>query len=1073
MDTKDIEEENIEFKEVKFNKEQGDVRGAIEEYTDHVEKMEKAIDILDGYDDFSLLKIKPSSYEHMRGDWHDYGIERTDIHSIGDNREVILNHQQNAASMFLENLRGFGLLADVVGAGKTFEAGVVLSELTYRGKVGSLLIVAISEVLASWEDVICRKFGLGINSLVVIKKEDGRFSMRDGDEGERDLGTSFNWANCIRCEGNHPVKPVLIDLDTFKYLATTSFSDNCLFDMIIVDEAHELCRIDEKDEGKNNIDAMRLLSEMIRKKKEATGEECYCLMLSATPHDGNLKGMFPLWYFICRRGGDPREFTNKSMDKHGAEYVKEYNHYNQDICFGADNISDFVRKKKIYDFQEMEVEQANRKALREQLEKDGKDIKEAFDRANEWVKEHMIDDFLAMEGNEAFREEEDTAVANAYRNVLNLIMIRQSREQIGNVTTRGKKVVNLYFCPCIPEAVERGVFEDIILEGPVSLDFRKVYSDFPDVYYPDIVSGGIRKGFFEKTYGRTGQGHYANVLRQLFHKLEEVRPDGVTGFKKMYESYYFDMMEGFLDSGGGNYADAPRSNSGQYNLFMPYAYRTPGDAYDNKVEYLFKILKKHVGDKVIIFFDYDRESNNSVTYESGDTERSLYDRVQEALEQRLGGVRQIIPIEAAGADTDRKIKSFNDIDEPSILLVKGGFTHGANLQTASVIVNFQVSTNPVDMEQKIGRIFRLGQFRDVTVYSLADVNELEGYALAYFTRIGLFAMDNGDAIILSGCNDSEMVTVRCEKCNRTAIIRKTAYDTLRNELNLGTPEHPKYLVKINENYREMYVAPLTSDGVLSDELEKIPYDEKYLDMGTELMCRARHAREDIFMMSPINNWEFVCSTDKTHKFRRTKGENDEGYECMDMTGKIMCSTPGVGNRSYYCNKLCVISQCGEHRAAFPDCGARKAFMRKEPYSACIEKCRDCREREQCERGLGSRRCMPVSDSEMMQKSVEDCMYCIEHNPAIDMNFGCRPKAHVLKFNNDWNGAECPICRATIRQKRLRTRPGELEKVPMQKFSEHISYLWDIDKAESPYFCKILENEADKVGEIAEILKKSS
>ena len=73
-------------------------------------------------------------------------------------------------TIFLKELRGFGLLADVVGSGKTFEACAILSELAVRGKMQSLLLVVPSQVYDSWINVLENLFGLGDGVLLQVKR---------------------------------------------------------------------------------------------------------------------------------------------------------------------------------------------------------------------------------------------------------------------------------------------------------------------------------------------------------------------------------------------------------------------------------------------------------------------------------------------------------------------------------------------------------------------------------------------------------------------------------------------------------------------------------------------------------------------------------------------------------------------------------------------------------------------------------------------------------------------------------------------------------------------------------------
>ncbi len=262
-----------------------------EAYDGRIAEMNKVVEELDRYDDFSMLKIDPMKYK--RGQGAEYGIKVVQ----GFNDGVILQHQREAALSFLRELRGFGLLADVVGSGKTFEACVVLSELAVRDKVRSLLLVVPEQVYASWLDVLETRFGLGKGVL-------------------QTMGADID-ISAVECESSvsflRPVRPMIVKTEDFvKWPEETA---KLLFDVIVVDEAHHLCA----EEGKY-AKAMKLLSLMMETKKKAN--MTYCLLLSATPHSGNLEHMFRLWYFIRCKGGNPADFDEKEDKNRTAEYNK-------------------------------------------------------------------------------------------------------------------------------------------------------------------------------------------------------------------------------------------------------------------------------------------------------------------------------------------------------------------------------------------------------------------------------------------------------------------------------------------------------------------------------------------------------------------------------------------------------------------------------------------------------------------------------------------------------------------------------------------------------------------------------
>ena len=135
-----------------------DIARTKRQYNKTIYEMNKAVEELDRYDDFDSLKIDLDKYvkTDLSGD---YGIPYDSGKHV--DRSVIFKHQSNAAISFLKDLRGFGLLADVVGSGKTFEAAVILSELAVRGKIKSMLLVVPGQVYDSWIEVLECRFGLG------------------------------------------------------------------------------------------------------------------------------------------------------------------------------------------------------------------------------------------------------------------------------------------------------------------------------------------------------------------------------------------------------------------------------------------------------------------------------------------------------------------------------------------------------------------------------------------------------------------------------------------------------------------------------------------------------------------------------------------------------------------------------------------------------------------------------------------------------------------------------------------------------------------------------------------------
>ncbi len=76
---------------------------------------------------------------------------------------------------------------------------------------------------------------------------------------------------------------------------------------------------------------------------------------------------------------------------------------------------------------------------------------------------------------------------------------------------------------------------------------------------------------------------------------------------------------------------------------------------------------------------------------------------------------------------------------------------GRNLQFCNGMVNFDLPWNPMAIEQRIGRIHRIGQKRDVVVYNLAAKGTIEDYILNLLDRkINMFELVVGEVDAILG-----------------------------------------------------------------------------------------------------------------------------------------------------------------------------------------------------------------------------------------------------------------------------------------------------------------------------------
>ncbi len=71
-------------------------------------------------------------------------------------------------------------------------------------------------------------------------------------------------------------------------------------------------------------------------------------------------------------------------------------------------------------------------------------------------------------------------------------------------------------------------------------------------------------------------------------------------------------------------------------------------------------------------------------------------------------------------------RRFLQKDGPKVLVCTAAGREGINLQTARILFNFDLPWNPMDIEQRIGRIHRYGQMHTAQVYNLVLSDTIEG-----------------------------------------------------------------------------------------------------------------------------------------------------------------------------------------------------------------------------------------------------------------------------------------------------------------------------------------------------------
>ncbi len=218
-----------------------------------------------------------------------------------------------------------------------------------------------------------------------------------------------------------------------------------------------------------------------------------------------------------------------------------------------------------------------------------------------------------------------------------------------------------------------------------------------------------------------------------------------------------------MAAGGGASGQAPHRLSLQHLLtaagsspaasaaaIARFAERHPGDARwtallartraiaaGAKEAALMRLLAQNPAEKKLVFVHH----RDSLTH--------LADRLR-----REGMAFATFSGDMSGPAKDAAVEAFRD-QVPLLLCTESG-GEGRNLQFCNTLVNFDIPWNPMAIEQRIGRIDRIGQAREVFVFNLVAAGTIEDAVLRILDeKINMFELVVGEVGAILGEVDEE------------------------------------------------------------------------------------------------------------------------------------------------------------------------------------------------------------------------------------------------------------------------------------------------------------------------------
>jgi len=158
-----------------------------------------------------------------------------------------------------------------------------------------------------------------------------------------------------------------------------------------------------------------------------------------------------------------------------------------------------------------------------------------------------------------------------------------------------------------------------------------------------------------------------------------------------------------------------------------------------KVKTLMSLVASMASEKVVVFTAYQRTLGTLAT----------------ALEQK--GITAVVYHGGLTRDQkDEAVRQFQENPSVTVFLSTEAGGEGRNLQFARTLINMDLPYNPMTIEQRVGRIHRIGQTHPVSIYNIAAENTIEDDLLKLLDeKINMFEQVVGEMDMILGTMEEE------------------------------------------------------------------------------------------------------------------------------------------------------------------------------------------------------------------------------------------------------------------------------------------------------------------------------
>ena len=219
--------------------------------------------------------------------------------------------------------------------------------------------------------------------------------------------------------------------------------------------------------------------------------------------------------------------------------------------------------------------------------------------------------------------------------------------------------------------------------------------------------------------------------RKLYDKItDKVREHYENGFEVLYLMIIQRLISSSTESTKRALFKMKKSellSSEEYDELMEIAARI---TIDTKTTELKNTIEEQNDSKFLIFTEWRA--------------------TQEYLERVLNDAGYSVTLFHGELNLSQKAESIERFrNDAQIMISTSAGGEGQNFQFCSNVVNYDLPWNPMKVEQRVGRVHRIGQKNDVKIYNYAYEQTIDAYILELlYTKIKLFTMSLGHLDLL-------------------------------------------------------------------------------------------------------------------------------------------------------------------------------------------------------------------------------------------------------------------------------------------------------------------------------------